>query len=114
MTMGNKNAFFLIFDIYYVALNVVTYVMSYTVYASQVKFLLRLELMKAYINVNFKFHCILFSTSLNKAGLILATSSKLLFESNYLKAITERFSFQIYLCQTQAKLLALFSYTTFD
>ena len=57
MTMGNKNAFFLIFDIYYVALNVVTYVMSYTVYASQVKFLLRLELIKAYINVNFKFHC---------------------------------------------------------
>ena len=47
MTMGNKNAFFLIFDIYYVALNVVTYVMSYTVYASQVKFLLRLELIKA-------------------------------------------------------------------
>ena len=70
-----------------------------------------------YINVNFKFHCFsayCFSTTLNKADLILATSSKLLLKSNYLKAIMERLSFQIYLCQRQVKLLALSSYTTFD
>ena len=48
MTMGYKNAFFLIFGIYYVALKIVKYVMSYTWYALQVKFLLRFELIKAH------------------------------------------------------------------
>ena len=32
MTMGYKSAFYLIFDIYYVGLKIVTYVMSYTEY----------------------------------------------------------------------------------
>ena len=41
MTMGYKNPLFLIFNIYYVALKIVTYVRSYAGYASQVKFLLR-------------------------------------------------------------------------
>ena len=49
------------------------------------------------------FFSILFSTPLNKVDLILATQSKLLFESNYLKSITEGLSFQIHLCQTQVK-----------
>ena len=31
----------------------------------------------------------------------LATQSRLLFQSNYLKSITEGLSFQIHLCQTQ-------------
>ena len=50
MTMGYKNAFLLIFDISYVALKTVTYVMSYTRYASLVKFLLRFELIKAHLS----------------------------------------------------------------
>ena len=41
------------------------------------------------------FFCKLFSTPLNKANLILATQSKLLLESNYLKSIVEGLSFQI-------------------
>ena len=48
------------------------------------------------------------------ADLILATQGKLLFESNYLKSITEGLLFQIHLCQTQVKLLALSSHTTID
>ena len=54
-----------------------------------------------YIHVNFKFRwfffffCILISTPLNKAGLILVTQSKLLLESNYLKSTAEGLSFQI-------------------
>ena len=60
------------------------------------------------------FFSILFSTPLNKVDLILATQSKLLFESNYLKSITEGLSFQIHLCQTQVKLLAFSSHTTVD
>ena len=39
--------------------------------------------------------CILFSTSLNKADLILATKTKLLFESNNLKSTVEGLAFQI-------------------
>ena len=58
--------------------------------------------------------CKLFSTPLNKADLIIATQSKLLFESNYLKSITEGLSLQIHLCQTQVKLLALSSHITVD
>ena len=41
---------FLIFDIYYVALKIVTYVMSYTGYASLVKILLKFELIKAHLS----------------------------------------------------------------
>ena len=48
--MGDKNAFFLIFDIYYVALKIVTYVMSYFGYASLVKILLKFELIKAHLS----------------------------------------------------------------
>ena len=44
--MGHKNVFF-IFDFYYVALKIVTYVVSYTGYASLVKMLLKFELIKA-------------------------------------------------------------------
>ena len=54
MTVGDKNAFFLIFDIYYVALKIVTYVISYTGYASLVKMLLKFELIKAHLN-SFRF-----------------------------------------------------------
>ena len=50
---------------------------------------------------------------LNKADLILATQKKLLFEYNYLKSITEGFSFEIVLRQTQVKHLALSSYTMY-
>ena len=53
------------------------------------------------------FLCILFSTPLNTADLILPTQSKLLFKSNYLQLIMENLSFQVCLCQKQAKLLAL-------
>ena len=42
-----------------------------------------------------QYFCILFSTPLNKANLILATQSKLLFKSNYLKSTVEDLSFQI-------------------
>ena len=52
MTMGYKNAFFLIFDIYYVALKIIIYVMSYTWYAPLVKFLLRFELIKALFSLS--------------------------------------------------------------
>ena len=61
---------------------------------------------------NSLFFCILFLTTLDKAGLKLTTQSKLMFESNYLKSIIERLSFKIYLCQKQVKLLALSFYTT--
>ena len=37
MTLGCKNAFFLVFDIYYFALKIVTYVMPCTRYASKKK-----------------------------------------------------------------------------
>ena len=71
-----------------------------------------------YINVNLKFRCFSAycsrSTALNKVDLILATQSKLLFEFNYLKSITEGLSFQIHLCQTQVKLLAVSSHTIVD
>ena len=71
-----------------------------------------------YINVNLKFRCFSAycsrSTPLNKVDLILATQSKLLFESNYLKSITEGLSFQIHLCQTHVKLLAISSHTIVD
>ena len=50
IAMGYKNAFLLIFDISYVALKTVTYLMSYTRYASLVKFLLRFELIKAHLS----------------------------------------------------------------
>ena len=40
------------------------------------------------------FFCILFSTPFNKTDLILATQSKFLFESNYLKSTKEGLSFQ--------------------
>ena len=50
MTVGDNNAFLLIFNIYYVALKIVTHFMSYTVYASQVNFLLRFELIKAHLS----------------------------------------------------------------
>ena len=48
--MGYKNAFFLIFDIYYVALKILTYVMSHTGYASLIKFLFRFELIKTHLS----------------------------------------------------------------
>ena len=50
MTMGYKNLLFLIFNIYYAALKIVTYVMSYAGYASLVKFLSRFELIKAHMS----------------------------------------------------------------
>ena len=53
MKMSHKNVFFfffLIFDIYYVALKILTYVMSYTGYASLVKFLLEFELIEAHLS----------------------------------------------------------------
>ena len=52
--MGDKNAFFLIFDIYYVVLKIVTYAMSYTGYASLVKFLLRFELVNPNLDEIFR------------------------------------------------------------
>ena len=45
-----KRFFFLIFDIYYVALKLLIYVMSYTGYASLVKFLLEFELIEAHLS----------------------------------------------------------------
>ena len=62
MTVGYKNAFFLIFDIYYVALKIITYVMSYTWYASLVKFLFRFELIKAHLG-SFRLYFRLFRLS---------------------------------------------------
>ena len=50
MKMDRKNVFF-IFDIYYLALKIVTYVMSYTEYASLVKILLKLKLIKAHFSL---------------------------------------------------------------
>ena len=50
ITVGYKNALFLIFDIYYVTLKIVTHGMSYTLYASLVKFLLRFEIIKAHLS----------------------------------------------------------------
>ena len=50
MKMDRKNVFF-IFDIYYLALKIVTYVMSYTEYASLVKILLKLKLIKAHLSL---------------------------------------------------------------
>ena len=65
-----------------------------------------------YINVNFKFRRFSAYCSRPPAYLILATQSKLLFESNYLKSITEGLFFQIHLCQTQVRPLAFPSHTT--
>ena len=48
MRVGHKNVFF-IFNIYYVALKIVTYVMPYTGYASLVNILLKFELFKAHL-----------------------------------------------------------------
>ena len=45
--MGHKNVFS--FDIYYIALKIVTYVISYTGYASLVKILLKFGLIKAHL-----------------------------------------------------------------
>ena len=42
---------FFIFDIYYVALKIVTYVMSYTEYTLLVKILLKFNLTKAHLNL---------------------------------------------------------------
>ena len=42
--------FFYIFDIYYLVLKIVTYVMSYNGYASLVKVLLKFELIKAHLS----------------------------------------------------------------
>ena len=47
---NGRQKHFLIFDIYYVALKIVTYVMYYTVYTSQVQFLLRFELIKVHLS----------------------------------------------------------------
>ena len=55
----------------------------------------------------------LFSTPLNRADLTLAIQNKLLLEYNYFESITEGFSFQTDLCQTQVKRLALSSYTMY-
>ena len=52
------------------------------------------------INDNFKFRCFSAYFSPPHADLILATQSKLLFESSDLKSITEGLSFYIHLCQT--------------
>ena len=60
------------------------------------------------------FFCILFLTPLNKAVLILATQSKFLFESNYLKSTGKVCLSRYHLCQTPVKLLALSSHTTVD
>ena len=49
MKMGHWSVFF-IFDIYYVALKIVMYVISYTVYASLIKILLKFEFIKAYLS----------------------------------------------------------------
>ena len=51
--MSHKNAFF-VFDIYYVALKIVTYVMSYIGHTSLVKILLKLDLIKAHLS-SFRF-----------------------------------------------------------
>ena len=57
------------------------------------------------------FFCILFSTPLNNADLILATQSKLLFESNYLKSTVECLSFQISIVSNASKTIGtLFPY----
>ena len=48
MRKGHKKVFF-IFNIYYVALEIVTYVMHYTGYASLVNILLKFELIKAHL-----------------------------------------------------------------
>ena len=50
-----------------------------------------------YIKVNFKFHCFsaYFLNLLKQSRLVLATQSKLLLESNYLKSTAEGLSFQI-------------------
>ena len=48
MKMSHKNG--LIFDIYYVALKIVTYGMSYIGYPSLVKILLKFELIKAILS----------------------------------------------------------------
>ena len=58
------------------------------------------------------FFFILFLTPLNKAHLILATSSKLLFESNCLKLTAKGLSFQISV--TRVKLLVLSCHITVD
>ena len=50
MKMDHKNVFF-IFDIYCLALKIATYVMSYTGYASLVKILLNLKLIKAHVSL---------------------------------------------------------------
>ena len=51
MTIGDKIAsFFLIFDIYYVTLKIVTYVMSYNRCASLVIFFFRFELIKTHLS----------------------------------------------------------------
>ena len=69
-----------------------------------------------YINVNFEFAVFLHTVldPLKQSRFDFSNLSKLLFESNYLKSITEGLSFQIHLCQTQVKLLALSSHTTVD
>ena len=48
---GPQKHFFLFFDIYYVAVKIVTYIMSYTGYASLVKILLKFDLMKAHLSL---------------------------------------------------------------
>ena len=53
MKMGHRSVFF-IFDIYYVALKIVMYVISYTVYASLITILLKFEFIKAYLS-SFRF-----------------------------------------------------------
>ena len=54
------------------------------------------------------FFYIMFSTPLNKADLILATQSTLLFESNYLKLTAEGFSFQISFVPNASKTFGIF------
>ena len=61
-----------------------------------------------------QFFCILFLTLLNKAELILATQSKLLFKSIYLKLAAEGLCFQISFVRNASKLLTFSSHTTVD
>ena len=50
------------------------------------------------------FFCMLFWTSVNKAELIFAAQTKLLFELNYLKSSTESLSFQILVVSNTSKI----------
>ena len=71
MKTGLENVSFLIFDIYYVALKIVTYVISCTGYASMVKILVRFDLIKAPLSSFRLSHLISFRPILGSHRIIL-------------------------------------------